>query len=161
MMMRHGKSNWDGSWTSDHERPLAPRGIKAAAQIGRFLSDSGHQPAVVISSSAERAEATARLAATAGRWTSEIIIEPRLYGAGPDVVIEIIQDIDPSIERALIVGHNPTWADCASLFSGGSCFRFPTAAVASLDLQDPWPSFRPGKAELMWFVTPRLLKDIP
>ena len=158
MLMRHGKSSWHGSWRSDHERPLAPRGERAAARIGRFLTETGHQPMIVISSTAERAAATARLAAESGQWNCDVMLEQRLYGGGPETLLEIILTLDPTVDRALIIGHNPTWTETTSLLIGGACLRFPTAAIACLDIEGAWKDVRPGHTDLRWFVTPRLLE---
>jgi phosphohistidine phosphatase len=40
LIMRHGKSDWEGG-VADHERPLAPRGVRAAQSMGRFLAAAG------------------------------------------------------------------------------------------------------------------------
>ena len=160
MLMRHGKSNWDGSWTTDHERPLAPRGQRAAARMGRFLTDTGYQPMAVISSTAERATTTARLAAENGRWDCEVTLAPQLYEQGPEGVLEIVRNLDSTIGSALIVGHNPTWAETTSLLIGGAAIQFPTAAIACLDIEGGWSDVRPGNAVLRWFVTPRLLETL-
>ena len=158
MLMRHGKSRWDGSWKTDHERPLAARGMRAAAQMGRFLSDTGHQPTTVVSSIAERAAETARLAAESGQWDCEVVLDPRLYGGGTDAVLEVVRAFDPTVECALVVGHNPTWAETTSLLLGGASLRFPTAAIACLEVEGAWKDLRPGHTDLRWFVIPRLLE---
>ena len=158
MLMRHGKSRWDGSWKTDHDRPLAPRGIKAAAQMGQFLSHTGYRPMIVLSSTAERAATTARLAAESGQWDCEVVLDSRLYGGGPDAVLKIVRTFEPTVECALIVGHNPTWAEATSLLIGGAGIRFPTAAIACLDVEGAWKDLRPGNSDLRWFVTPRLLE---
>lgn len=158
MLMRHGKSHWDGSWTTDHERPLAPRGSKAAARMGRFLTTTGRQPSTVISSTAERAAVTARLAAEKGRWECSIVLDARLYSGGPEVVLDVVRALKPTVDRAMIVGHNPTWAEMTSWLIGGGSLRFPTAAIACLDFGGPWKDLQPGSADLLWFITPRLLE---
>ena len=158
MLMRHGKSNWGGSWASDHERPLAPRGTRAAAHIGRFLTDTGYQPSVVVSSTAARAETTARLAADSGQWDCDILLEQRLYGGNPEIVLDVVRSLDSRYACALLVGHNPTWEDTTSLLIGGGRFRFPTAAIACFEIEGAWAHARPGQADLRWFVTPRQLE---
>ena len=39
MLLRHAKSAWPDM--ADHDRPLAPRGIRAAPEMGRWLRDAG------------------------------------------------------------------------------------------------------------------------
>lgn len=158
MLMRHGKSCWDGPWSSDHERPLAPRGERAAVRMGRFLNHAGYQPTIVISSTAERAVATARLAVEGGGWDCRAVFEEGLYGGSLEVVLDIVGSLDPAVDSALLVGHNPTWEEMVSLLIGGGQFRFPTAAVACLEIDGAWCDVRRGTADLRWFVTPRLLK---
>ena len=112
----------------------------------------------VISSTAERAAATARLAAESGGWNCEVVLDPKLYDGGPNAVLEVARALDPTIEYGLIVGHNPTWAETTSLLVGGANLRFPTAAIACLDIEGDWSAVRPSNAILRWFVTPRLLE---
>ena len=38
LLFRHGKSEWNTYYDSEHNRPLAPRGIKAAKKMWLFLS---------------------------------------------------------------------------------------------------------------------------
>jgi phosphohistidine phosphatase len=52
ILFRHGKSDWDAPYGSDHERPLAHRGKEAAICMGRMLSQAGQAPDLAVSSSA-------------------------------------------------------------------------------------------------------------
>ena len=64
LIMRHAKSDWSVGGMTDHERPLAPRGVEAAGAMGRFLARCGQAPELVFTSTAERARATAELGST-------------------------------------------------------------------------------------------------
>ena len=44
IIFRHAKSDWDADYSSDHKRPLAKRGIKAAKTMGLLLTESGKLP---------------------------------------------------------------------------------------------------------------------
>ena len=57
-LLRHAKSSWDDELLGDHERPLAPRGRKAAARIARWAAANGLRPDLVLCSTAVRARAT-------------------------------------------------------------------------------------------------------
>ena len=72
ILFRHGKSDWDAPSGSDHERPLAARGRKAADAMGRFLSEKGEVPELAIASSAVRARDTLDRAVRAGEWACEV-----------------------------------------------------------------------------------------
>ena len=60
-LLRHAKSNWDDPTLPDHERPLSPRGIKAATRMSRYLADEALIPDLVVCSDAVRTRATLAL----------------------------------------------------------------------------------------------------
>ena len=159
LVMRHAKSDWGAASGGDHERVLARRGIKAARKVGRFLTDSGTTPDLVLSSTAVRALTTAELAAESGEWGCEIITSGDLYASGPERVLEVIHEIDNGVDRLLIAGHEPTWSTLVTWLIGGGRVRMPTAAVACLDLpHGDWIDLAPATCELRWLVTPKTLK---
>jgi phosphohistidine phosphatase len=159
LVMRHAKSDWRAVSGSDHERALARRGIKAARKIGRFLTDSGTIPDLVLSSTAVRALTTAELAGKAGDWGCKIISSRDLYASDPERVLEVIHGIDNGVDRLLIAGHEPTWSTLVTWLIGGGRVRMPTAAVACLDLpRGDWIDLAPATCEMRWFITPKMLK---
>jgi phosphohistidine phosphatase len=157
MLMRHGKSSWDAPWERDHDRPLAPRGVKAAGRIGRFISEAGLRPQLVVSSTAVRAETTARLAAESGGWDCRVESDGELYGGGVQAVLGRVRQLPDDLERVVLVGHNPTWALATSALIGGGEIRFPTAAAACIGFEVPWRRLDVGAGELRWFIIPRAL----
>ena len=90
LVMRHAKSDWGVASGGDHDRVLARRGIKAARKVGRFLTESGTIPDLILSSTAVRALTTAELANEAGEWGCTIVTNRDLYASDPDRVIEAI-----------------------------------------------------------------------
>jgi phosphohistidine phosphatase len=61
MLMRHAKSSWDQPGLADLDRPLAPRGRRAAPLIARHLHDQGLVPDLVLCSPARRVQETWQL----------------------------------------------------------------------------------------------------
>jgi phosphohistidine phosphatase len=159
LVMRHAKSDWGVVSGGDHERVLARRGIKAARRIGRFLTESGMPPDLVISSTAVRALTTAELAADAGKWSCEIAARRDFYASDPGRVLGVIHEIGNGVGRLLIAGHEPTWSTLVTWLIGGGRVRMPTAAVACLDLpHGDWADLGPATCQLRWLVTPKTLK---
>lgn len=157
LLLRHGKSDW-GVPVSDPERPLAGRGRKAAARMGRFLAASGEVPDLVITSPALRARDTLDRAARAGGWDVRLVVDEALYQSSPRELLSAIRGQDDCHERILLVGHEPTWSLLGAELCGGGRLRFPTAALARIDLAvERWAGVEPGAGELVWLVTPRLL----
>ena len=159
LVMRHAKSDWGSTSSSDHDRVLASRGIKAARKVGRFLADSGTTPDLVLSSTAVRALTTAELAGEAGEWGCEIVTSRELYASDPDRVLDVIRETGRGVQRLLIAGHEPTWSSLVGWLIGGGTVRMPTAAVACLDLpRGDWIDLAPATCELRWLITPKTLK---
>ena len=158
LLLRHGKSTWDDASLPDRARPLAPRGVKAARRMGRFLERVGPAPDRVLCSPAVRTAETLRHAADAGGWRAPVGVVPELYGASPDDVLACIRTVERGVETLLVVGHEPACSQTASALIGGAAVRFPTAALACIGLDAAgWDEVRPGCGELLWLVAPRLL----
>ncbi len=161
LIMRHAKSDWGVGLSSDQERPLAPRGVKAAKMVGKFLTKVDAAPDLILSSPAVRARTTAELANKAGKWSSPMVIMPSFYGGGWNDVVEGILAEGAAAERILVTGHEPTWSGLVSVLTGGSLIAMPTAAIACLAvIGNSWSRLGPSCAELQWHVTPRMLKAI-
>ncbi len=160
IIFRHGKSDWGADYPGDHSRPIAKRGRRAASVMGRFLALTGQLPDRVISSSARRAHETVELAHAAGGWECEIEIDDSFYEANVGIVLGRIRREPDTTEVLLISGHEPTWSELVSSLSGGGQVRFPTAAMARVDLDiHQWGAVAPGRGRLIWLIPPRLLSD--
>lgn len=59
-LLRHGKSDRDAVG-SDFDRPLKPRGRRAAQRLGEWLQERGLYPDLIITSPARRELNTAQL----------------------------------------------------------------------------------------------------
>ena len=84
--------------------------------------------------------------------------ERALYATSPDAALDRIRELDDAVASVLLVGHEPTWSSLASQLIGDAGLRFPTGALARIDLSAvSWPEVDAGNGVLVWFVTPRLL----
>jgi phosphohistidine phosphatase len=166
-VLRHAKSSWEEPGLEDHERPLAPRGRKAAAALARHLGEVGIEPSLVLCSSALRARETYDRVRPSG----ELSVEPQLYGATAGEVIERLRQVPESTGSAMVIGHNPTvqllvmWLASPHFSPKGSVRvgspelesvreKFPTCALATLAFGCPWRELGPGAAELTGLVGP-------
>ncbi|HZO76843.1 MAG TPA: histidine phosphatase family protein [Solirubrobacteraceae bacterium] len=166
-VLRHAKSSWKEPGLEDHERPLAPRGRKAAATLARHLRQAGIEPSLVLCSSARRARETYDAVKPSG----ELLVEPALYGATAGEVIERLRQLPESTGSAMVIGHNPTvqllvlwlasphFSPETSEGAGSGALegvreKFPTCALATLAFGGPWRELGPGGAELAGVVRP-------
>ena len=158
LLLRHAKSDWSHPGLRDHDRPLAPRGLRAAPRLGRYLSGQGLCPAVALVSTARRARHTAELVLeAAGAAPDALHLIPDLYGSSPDEILEIVSEQGGNASPLLAVAHNPGMEDLAARFLG-RYEHFPTAAllVVSVPATD-WTGISPATATVDAFVRPRKL----
>ena len=155
-LFRHAKSDWDANFSSDHKRPLALRGINAAKTMGILLAQSNKLPDLVVCSTATRAIQTLELADKHGNWHCDIQYSDSLYECHSSDIIELLQQINHSVNSVMLVGHEPTWSGLTSLLIGGGNIRFPTAAMARIDFYlDSWHNIKAATGELRWLLQPR------
>jgi phosphohistidine phosphatase len=157
LLLRHAKSSWDDPGLADHDRPLAPRGRKAAKRIRQHLRRQQMPVSLVLCSSARRARQTLDLVAPGGH----VEIESELYGASAGELLERLRRVPDDADTVMLVGHNPAIQDLlVSLVDepGDLAVRkFPTGALATLAVSGPWHSLQAGQAALRALVTPREL----
>jgi phosphohistidine phosphatase len=160
VLMRHAKSAYP-SGVADHDRPLAPRGIREASLGGDWLRSNLPAIDAVLCSTAIRARKT--LASTAG--DAPVRYVARLYGATPGAVIEEINKVDEEVTTLLVVGHEPTTSSLALiladldnsniLVADGISEKYPTSAIAVLHVPGQWADLEPCSAALVEFHVPR------
>ena len=162
-LFRHAKSAWDNPGLGDFDRPLAPRGEKAAPRMGRYMAREGLEPELVLCSAAVRARQT--LERTSAEWSTspEIRYEEGLYHAGPGEMLRALKAIPASCAHAMLVGHNPGMHSLVLTLCGdGEAdamdileMKFPTAALTVIRFEGDWESVVPGAGYLQRFVLPR------
>ena len=156
-LLRHGKSDWDADYDGDHERPLAPRGEKAARKVGKFLRKKDNVPELVLSSTAVRARTTFEIAMDAGSWDCEWRLREDLYGASLQTILYVLGETPKSVDSLMLVGHEPTWSGSIRMLTGANA-RFPTACLCRIDFAtNDWQKIRQGTGELQWLVPPKIL----
>jgi phosphohistidine phosphatase len=162
-LLRHAKSSWDEPRLADHERPLAKRGRRDAKRIAKHLRRSGVEPALVVCSTAARTRETLeRVRPAIGDPT--IVFAEQLYAASSDQLLERLRLVPDEIASVLLIGHNPGLQKLAlALASGGDGLdrlaeKFPTAALATLELATPWSRLGPAEATLTALVVPKQLR---
>jgi phosphohistidine phosphatase len=158
-ILRHAKSSWGDPDLADHERPLAPRGEKAAVKIAEHVRAAEIAPGLVLSSTALRARQTLAALLPVLPAEAEIRIQDWLYGAGVGDVLTRLREVNEGVGSVLVVGHNPTLHELALALTcrEDALERFPTGALASVAFAVPWVDLAEGTADLEAFVIPREL----
>ncbi len=155
ILLRHAKSDWGTPFADEAERPLNERGREAAGVMGRVLTLAGRAPDLILTSPAQRARATAALAAAGGGWEAPVVADPRLYPGTPGAVVAVVRANAGEAGRVLVVGHEPAWSQTVSVLLGGGRVKMATGTAACLGVAS-WEDLGPGRCTLLWMLTPRL-----
>lgn len=157
-IFRHGKSDWEARFPSDHERPLATRGQNAAENMGKHLARIKQLPELVLCSSSTRTKETLSLAMDKGSWKSEVQYCRELYLASVEEALELVQKQDDAFSKLMIVAHEPMCSSLIAELAMGANVKFPTASVARLSLRvEHWREVKANRGRLDWLLTPKVL----
>ena len=156
-LLRHVKSSWDDPGLADHDRPLAPRGRKAAKRIARWAAENDVRPELVLCSTALRARSTLELILDA-LGAPEVEVDGGLYHASASDLLVRLRAVPTGIADVLVIGHNPALQELTGMLAPPFPTTFPTGALVELLLSiDAWADVRHGCGRLGAFVVPRSL----
>jgi phosphohistidine phosphatase len=163
-LLRHAKSSWDDYMLADRERPLAPRGRKAAKRIAGWAVNHDVRPQVIACSSAVRARETLQRVLP-GLGKPEVLTEDSLYAASAETLLARVQALPDEVEEAMLIGHNPGIQELVLLLAeqgelrDRAAAKLPTCALATLEADvRGWAKIKPGQMRLSSFVVPRDLR---
>jgi phosphohistidine phosphatase len=165
LLLRHAKSSWEGR-AKDFERPLAPRGERAAPGMGAYLVAQGLLPELILCSSATRTRQTLALVLPHLSGQPEVMVEDGLYLATSTALLSRLRRVGSGIVRVMMIGHNPGMHGLATMLSGSGeekalkalGAKFPTAALAAITFAEgDWSQIAPASGRLTHFMTPKRL----
>ena len=161
-LLRHAKSSWDDPVARDFDRPLNPRGRRAARTIGREMRTQGLAFDAVVASPAVRVIETIDDVGQAYGGPLEPRYDQRIYLASTSSLMDIVHELDDAADRVLIVGHNPGLEQLALMLTrdgelrAALAVKYPTATVAVISLPvERWTEVEQGIGTLDRFIRPR------
>jgi phosphohistidine phosphatase len=164
MLLRHAKAVPQGRM-ADEERPLAERGRRDLPVVAQFAASRGLTPDLALVSPSQRTRETWELFAGALRVPPPHRLEPRLYSAPAERILEVVRMTPETVQTLLLIGHNPGFEDAARTLIGAgetdALIRFggsmPTSSLALIELAGDWATIEPRSGRLELFVTPKSL----
>lgn len=153
VVVRHAKSDW-GTGTSDHERPLNERGRRDAPALGRWLAANVPAIDLAVCSTAARARQTWRLAAAQLPAPPPTRHDARVYGATPDALMSVLDELADVVGTAALIGHNPGLSELVHAVSG-QAVELRTSAVTVLEWDGTWADVWGRRATPAAHATPR------
>ena len=166
LLLRHAKSDWKDYTLADFDRPLSPRGRKAAPSIAAWMRRHDLLPDRVLCSAARRtAETWERMAPVLEQVP--VVHRRALYHASTDAILKQLVEQDDATNTVLVVGHNPGVAEFAyrySVFGDEKMIarirrKYPTGALAVISFRmSSWADLPGASGTLEHFVRPKTLR---
>jgi len=162
LVLRHAKSSRNNAALADHDRPLASRGRRAAEALAKHFATIEPPPALVLCSTARRAQDTLEPVRARLPDSTEVLVEGDLYDAFAPELLARLRRVDDAIAGVLLVGHNPGLEDLVrGLARHGEPgliarlhTKFPTGALATLAFDGPWKDLGAKPASLEAYIVP-------
>lgn len=154
ILVRHAKSDWSAHGLDDHERQLAPRGVKASRWIGDTMRAEGWLPDLILCSTALRTRQTLELSGLQAptRFVRDI------YDSMSGDFLDVIRRWGGDARTLALVGHNTGMETTARLLAeddadfGG----YPTGGIAVMDFAiERWSALEEGSGRLLAFRRPK------
>ncbi|MCE5305270.1 histidine phosphatase family protein [bacterium] len=157
ILIRHSKSNWDDSDVDDYNRSLSKRGARDANFMSELLAKKIDKPDLIITSPATRAVKTAEFFADAFDIDDEkIISDIGIYERGSKYIIQLLKDLDNSIQSVMIIGHNPDITTLSNYLSGEYYDNIPTTGIIGIDFSiQSWSDLESKQGKLILYETPK------
>jgi phosphohistidine phosphatase len=168
VLLRHAKSSWSDPDLADSERPLAPRGERAARLIAGQLVKRKLQPDRVLCSTAKRTRETWNRIRPVLAHPPEEVLEPELYLAEPPTLLARIRQTPPRVGTLLVIGHNPGLQQFAAMLAERAHpelaerlrAKFPTAAMLAFAFEGAdWSGLAECPLEFLAYDIPRDLEN--
>ncbi len=155
-LLRHAQSADKQIGQSDHDRELTPLGLKQAMLIGSFLQQQKISLDIIMSSTAERAKATATTLCDAMKFEEErILLRDELYEASTRTFLEFITQLDDNLINVMCIGHNPVISYLAEYLTKAEIGSMVTGGLVVIQFNiNTWKEVHEGAGKLIHNINP-------
>ena len=125
--------------------------------MGSRLASGGHLPNLIISSPAKRAFSTAKKIAKQLQYDkSDIILDEAMYFSGTSRMVDMLEKLDNSHQKVMIVGHNPAMTSLLDVLCESSVWNMPTCAIALISFDiGSWSELSTADGKLLVYDFPK------
>lgn len=159
LLLRHAKAEPGVAPLADLARPLAARGERDARHIAERLHRHLGGLDLIVASPAARTLQTAEIvAAVFGYPIDAIALERALYLAEPTALIDVIAARGGTVDRLLVIGHNPGLTELAhALLPSFDVDDLSTSAIVTLVYEGltDWAGFADATPRLGYYDFPK------
>jgi phosphohistidine phosphatase len=158
-LLRHAESKEKQVGQDDQERKLTPRGMREALLIGTYLFKEKTTIDVIISSTAERAKATAGLVVDGLKWDSQrITFSDELYEASSRTFFNFLAALDDIHKHVMCISHNPVISYVAEYLTKEEIGDMAPGSFVAIKFNiDTWKEVGEGNGQLENYIYPEML----
>jgi phosphohistidine phosphatase len=154
ILVRHAKSDWPTN-TDDLDRPLSECGHQDAPKMAKFLKSNEVKIDAFVTSPAKRTITTCRYFAEVFENKNIKKIE-ELYNASSTEFLELIENLDDSVENVAIFSHNNGITYFANSLTNENIEHMPTCSVVAFKIDTKnWAEFKKSAKEFLFFYKPK------
>lgn len=156
-LIRHAKSSWSEEGMSDFDRPLNKRGKKDLPFMANRLKEFGIKPDLILSSTAKRAQKSARgIAETIGYSVDKISYDESLYDSSYTTYRYLLDSLDDKLDSLFIVAHNPTLTEVGERLSGAILTNIPTCSIVCMEFDvESFRDIQEESGKILFFDYPK------
>ena len=158
-LIRHGLAAERGEeYPDDSKRPLTSEGLARLRKEAKALDNLDVSFDQILSSPLVRAKQTAEVFTEVMKSKPPVAFSDALTPAGTPAAV--IQELSRHMRKASValVGHEPNMGELAAHLIGAKvALPFKKGAICRIDFSVFPPK---GKGQLIWFVTPRMLRKM-
>jgi len=164
-LLRHAKPESFETAKTDHKRTLAAAGKEYCQLLANQMQAQQYIPDHIIASDSKRTIETAEIITNIITPTLTIQKDKALYQATAGDMLKTINQFDESKNAILMVGHNPTTQQTATLLTentdheGWQTLRvkYSAGSLAIFEINSSWQEVRPASATLIDYIDAKAL----
>lgn len=153
---RHAKSSWADLSLRDLDRPLNKRGLRDAPFMAEQLSQRCQGIDLLISSPAKRTMMTRSFFEEVVSHKA-LLVDPKIYEASQDILLELIRDLDDEYDSAMLFGHNPAFTYLYNHFSKNILDNLPTSGLFGIiSSSNTWSNVGRSNTDMDFLIYPKM-----
>lgn len=159
-LIRHSYAE-DPQGKKDIERNLTMNGSAVARSLARSLLEKKIVIDQVYCSTANRARETAlNIVEEMNLGEKLITFLDIIYDASVRELLGVINSIDPSIDNAVIIGHNPAISFIGEYLTGESIGSLQPSAMVSITCDSAWEEVSQGSCKWVDYFHPETSRNV-
>jgi phosphohistidine phosphatase len=157
-VVRHAKSSWKIDMP-DEKRPLMEKGKHRTKKVIDYLQENKIKVDYIITSPAVRAHETAKILAHGLKFPVENIkVDPQIYHADGESILDQFYDLPDRFDSVMIVGHNPSLTNLVNYFLTPPIDNLPTSGIVSITFDtDQWEKVPTSARKTNFILFPKEL----